>query len=701
MPSQNQSAESPILKKSAFWGILLKGFVTELYRRKLGGKTLPFTSMKPLLTLVFLLAVSCLAWSQQELIDSYRQELKKEKIDTSRIHIIGDLSRMLILNSDTTEALALLKEGLELCKKQNYDYGYGHIYNGYGIHYLEISRFDEAEAYFQKSYDYFKKSKKDTAPLGVATALGNLSLIAETKRDIEKAVRLQLQALDVWQSSAFPERFVAVGNMYINIGNLYTKVGQHDKAIIYTKKAVETRLNADIKDADLATSYIYLLNSFIKNNQLDSAQKYLLTTQTLVNDLKNPVVYMRYYAVLGEIGMAEKNYEKALGQYQLALQYAQQTQKITFQISSSMGIARCYQELKQPAEAIPFLAQSLQLAEKGNRLEAKTRALKGLAEAYHQLNNDQQAFAYFTQYNALKDSIQAEETKLKLNDIDTKYQTVQKENQILQLEKDKSRQNTLIYGLLLGILAVAGIGGLMYRNVANQRKIAQQETLLKEKEIQQLQQERQLVATNSILKGQEEERTRVARDLHDGLGGILTSVKLTLGKVRGNFILPEASTVVFARALEQLDLAINEMRRVAHSMMPEALVRYGLPDSLKDFCEDLNETGQVKVHLQVLGMENRLDSSVEVVLYRIVQELLNNILKHAQATDAYVQVVRRDAIVHLTVEDNGKGFDLKQADHRKGAGMRNVENRVAYLGGTLDIQSAIGEGTSVEIEIKL
>jgi len=100
-------------------------------------------------------------------------------------------------------------------------------------------------------------------------------------------------------------------------------------------------------------------------------------------------------------------------------------------------------------------------------------------------------------------------------------------------------------------------------------------------------------------------------------------------------------------------------------------------------------------------MEQRLDSSVEVVLYRIVQELLNNILKHAQATDAYVQLVRRDEIVHLTVEDNGKGFDPKQAEHHKGAGMRNIENRVAYLGGTLDIQSAVGEGTSVEIEIKL
>jgi two-component system NarL family sensor kinase len=657
--------------------------------------------MKPLLTLVFLLAVSCLAWSQQELIDSYRQELKKEKIDTSRIHIIGDLSRMLIMNSDTTEALALLKEGLDLCKKQNYDYGYGHIYNGYGIHYLETSRFDEAEVYFQKSYDYFKKSKKDTAPLGAATALSNLGMIAETKRDIEKAVRLKLQALDVWKATPFPERFHAVGNIYINIGGLYSKEGQYEKATYYTKKGIETRLNANIKDVDLGISYIFLLNDFVRNKQLDSAANYIKTVESLVNELKSPVLYMRYYGSLGELEYEQKNFEKALQYSQFLLSYAQQTKKVGYEISGYLAIAKCYQQLNQSTNALPFFNNALRLAEKVNRIDSRKSALKGLAEVYHQLNNDKEAYRYLTQFNVLKDSIQAEETKVKLNDIDTKYQATQKENQILVLEKEKRQQNTLIYGLIGGLLVVSLLGGLMYRNVSNQRKIAQQETLLKEKEIQQLQQERQLVATNSILKGQEEERTRVARDLHDGLGGILTSVKLTLSKVRGNFILPEASTVVFARALEQLDLAINEMRRVAHSMMPEALVRYGLPDSLKDFCEDLNETGQIKVHLQVLGMENRLDSSVEVVLYRIVQELLNNILKHAQATDAYVQLVRREEIVHLTVEDNGKGFDVKQAENQKGAGMRNIENRVAYLGGTLDIQSTVGEGTSVEIEIKL
>lgn len=656
--------------------------------------------MKKCYILLSLILLSCVVFSQETRIQAYQEELKKEKIDTSRIHLIGDLARLLIMNSDTAEALKWLNEGLVLCKKQNYDYGFGHIYNGFGIYYLETSRLSQAKPYFQMSYEYNKKSKKDTAPLGAATALGNLSLIAESEHDIESAVNLKLQALDIWKASPFSERYIAVGNLYISIGTLYSKENQFDKAIYYNKKGIETRLNADLRDSDLATSYVFLMNNFIRSNQLDSASKYVSIIESLVNEIKSPTLYMRYYGSMGELEFERKNFEKALSYNQSMLDYAKQAQRKVNEISAYLNIAKCYQQLKQPAQALPYFKEALIMSEKANRIEGRKSAMQGLADTYHQLKNDTEAFRYLSQYNVLKDSIIAEETKVKLNEIDTKYQAAQKEKQILVLEKESRHQDTLIYGLLGGLAALVLIGGLIYRNLSSQQKIAKQQTILKEKEIQQLQQERQLVATNSILKGQEEERTRVARDLHDGLGGLLTSIKLTLSKVKGNFILPEASVGVFARALEQLDNAISEMRRVAHSMMPETLVRYGLPDALKDFCDDINETGKINIHLQLLGMEKRLESSVEVVIYRIIQELLNNILKHAEASDAYLQLaLNQSGIISLTVEDNGQGFNLAQLEHNKGAGMRNIENRVAYLGGKINIQSQPNDGTSVLIEI--
>ena len=157
--------------------------------------------------------------------------------------------------------------------------------------------------------------------------------------------------------------------------------------------------------------------------------------------------------------------------------------------------------------------------------------------------------------------------------------------------------------------------------------------------------------------------------------------------------------MTFTRALTQLDGAISEMRRVAHSMMPETLVRFGLIEALNDFCEGISSSGQLKVTMQDFGFEERLDSSIEIVLYRVVQELLNNVLKYAEATEAQVQLTRVGSNVSLTVEDNGKGFDVNSLETSKGAGFRNVQARVDYLNGKLDIQSTPEEGTSVLVEI--
>ncbi len=650
--------------------------------------------MKALYTLL-LTWVSCFpGWGQKEEMEQLRNKLKVEKIDTSKIHLIGDLARLLLMNSDTVEAIQLLKEGLILCKKQNYDYGYGHIYNQWGFYRQGISQFDQAEKYYQLSYEYYRKSKKDTAPLGAATALGNLGLIAQYKGDIERAIKLYLQSLDIWQASGLSERYTTIGNIYANVAGLYSKEGQYEKAIYYDKKGIETRHRFLKRDSDLGSAYLFLADDFTKNKQLDSAKKYLTTAQALVDEFNVPVLYLRYYGVTSKIAFEEKDYQKSLEQGKQMLKYAQELKRALPEMNADLLIAKSYLKLNQPEKAISHLMELIAMSYKVNGSELRKNAFPELAGAYHLLHKDTDAYRWLMQYTALKDSLNDNENKLKINDIDTKYQTAQKEKQILLLEKEKQTQNVLIYSLIAGITAVTLIGFLFFRNIHIRKQIA-------DKEVQQLRQERQLIATNSILKGQEEERTRVARDLHDGLGGLLSGIKLTLNNVKGNVILPESGALAFSRAMTQLDAAIVEMRRVAHSMMPEALVRFGLPEALQDFCEGISESGQLKVNLQTFGLENRLDSSVEVVLYRIVQELLNNVIKHAHATEAYVQITRDESHLNLTVEDNGKGFDTNLLSINKGAGMSNVETRVAYLNGKLDIQSKPQEGTSVLIEINL
>jgi signal transduction histidine kinase len=178
---------------------------------------------------------------------------------------------------------------------------------------------------------------------------------------------------------------------------------------------------------------------------------------------------------------------------------------------------------------------------------------------------------------------------------------------------------------------------------------------------------------------------------------MLSGVKLSLGAMKGNIILSEDNTRLFAKVLGQLDHSISEMRRVAHNMMPEALVKLGLQQAIQDYCDGLNESIQLHFKIQFHGLENRLEAATEIVVYRIVQELINNVVKHADATVVLVQIMHHDNNLNITIEDNGKGFDVSSSS--KGDGLNNVRSRVDYLKGQLDIQSFPGKGTSVHIDI--
>lgn len=158
---------------------------------------------------------------------------------------------------------------------------------------------------------------------------------------------------------------------------------------------------------------------------------------------------------------------------------------------------------------------------------------------------------------------------------------------------------------------------------------------------------------------------------------------------------------VFERSLDMIDTSIKELRRVAHNMMPEMLTKFGLDEALREYCNTINATKLLTVKYQSHGMTARMDKSSEIIIYRIIQELLNNTLKHAAAKEAFVQLIREDSRLNIVVEDNGKGFDANFSENNKGAGWVNIRSRVEYLKGQLDIHSEQGKGTLVNIEFNV
>jgi signal transduction histidine kinase len=280
-------------------------------------------------------------------------------------------------------------------------------------------------------------------------------------------------------------------------------------------------------------------------------------------------------------------------------------------------------------------------------------------------------------------------------ELKTKYETEKKDDQLNLQHAEIAKRRSITHAISVLTVLLLFIFILVYRTFKQKQKLQAQRIL-------QLEAEKQLSATEAVLKGEEQERTRLAKDLHDGLGGMLSGIKFSLNTMKENLIMTPDNAQAFERSIDMLDSSIQEMRRVAHNLMPETLLKYGLDTALKDFCSYINGSGVLKVNYQSFGLENiKMEESVSVSVYRIIQELVNNILKHANAGFALVQLTLSGDTLLIDVEDDGKGFELTVLDKRKGIGWNNIYSRLEYLNGKLDVQSQPGKGTSIHIEIKL
>lgn len=171
--------------------------------------------------------------------------------------------------------------------------------------------------------------------------------------------------------------------------------------------------------------------------------------------------------------------------------------------------------------------------------------------------------------------------------------------------------------------------------------------------------------------------------------------------MKGNLIITARNVEAFERSLDMLDSSIKEIQRFAHDMIPETLLKFGLDAALKDFCSDINQSGVLQVNYQSIGLENaEVEQTASIAIYRIIEELLNNTIEHADVKTAIVQVSKTNKRISITVEDNGKGFNTAILNGKKGIGWNNIESWVDSLGGKVDIKSEPGKGTSVLVEFK-
>ncbi|NCU06219.1 MAG: sensor histidine kinase, partial [Chitinophagaceae bacterium] len=360
---------------------------------------------------------------------------------------------------------------------------------------------------------------------------------------------------------------------------------------------------------------------------------------------------------------------------------------------SYRGLGIYYFFQKDFEQAKTMALKALKVAGEEKLLQEKAKILDLLAQIHFAMQDLATGRQYALQSEMILDSISNTNIQKNIIDIEKKYESERKDNEIKLQRSELKQKNTINYLLIGGAVTLLVLSLLSYRNYRQKQNIQQQR-------ITELETEKQLAATEAVLKGEEQERTRLAKDLHDGLGGMLSGIKYTLNNMKGNLIMTEENAQAFGRSIDMLDSSIREMRRVAHNMMPEALVKFGLDTALRDFCNDINKSGALQVQYQSIGLEGiNIEQTKSVTIYRIVQELLNNTMKHASAKNALVQLSYNDGNLTITVEDDGKGFDAAVLKQSKGIGWSNIQNRVEFLKGKWDVDSQPGKGTSVNIEM--
>lgn len=202
----------------------------------------------------------------------------------------------------------------------------------------------------------------------------------------------------------------------------------------------------------------------------------------------------------------------------------------------------------------------------------------------------------------------------------------------------------------------------------------------------------------ALVLTQDNERKRIASDLHDSLGSLLSSVRLRFNGLQETFTknVPEKA-VKFNDTLSLLDDSIQELRKIAHNMLPVSLSRFGLKSALHTFIQHINLSEQLDVDLQMLGLEERLPESIEVVVYRICQELVQNVIKHARASRMQIQIIHHHDSLNIIVADNGKGMDTKHIT--PGFGFETIRSKVALYNGTFEIDSQPERGSMVLVDL--
>ncbi|MGH1517142.1 tetratricopeptide repeat-containing sensor histidine kinase [Chryseobacterium sp. JK1] len=474
----------------------------------------------------------------------------------------------------------------------------------------------------------------------------------------------------------------------INLANLYISFNR-DKAMHYAQLANKISLETG-EAIHIASSFGILAELAIQDKNYDVAKSYFLKASMEIG--KSPVrdqnIELSILESLSGISEQQGNYKEALMYYKSFVDkyksvYDQEKLDITKRLESQFEKER--QEQK-------YIKLQLESDKKAQKIKLMNILRAQREQVYNNLKLTEENQRERLKFSELESEKRAQQLRL------AKLETERKNNDIknykeLLIFKEKINTYYFVFIIIFIVLIILLLYGYKQR-VKSMKQRDELHALAMEKEKQNT----KIATLTALLEGQEQERGRLARDLHDGLGGLLSGTKLQL-----SYLDPHQSETIekgISKSINQIDGAVEELRRVAHNLMPDLLIKYGLEAAIKEFASRMS-TNVLNIHTEFINYSNSISEEKQLIVYRIIQELVNNAIKHANTSEIIIQISEEEKVLNITVEDSGNGFDPASQNMKKTAGFHNIESRVQFLKGTMNITSELNIGTSIELQIPI
>lgn len=513
----------------------------------------------------------------------------------------------------------------------------------------------------------------------------------------DEALKAYIEGLDVSSIENTTERNL----IKLGLGEVYLKQKEYEKASFLFSELLEVK--NENNSAPIANFYLGVI-AFEKGN-LALAKEYYTKAIDELTVTEAPKFKLWIQLNLGRLAAAENKNDEAFSIYEATMSTALNSNYFDIYTEAVLEYGKVCMKLEQYQMAEMALSMAYTNAIQWNRLELQKKIINSLRLTYQAKGDYENAYNLMTQYLGVSNQIIKQQNSKAIKEIEVKYQTLQKENQIYELKEEQlakqseiERQKTIkkafLYGFLALLIPIIALLFVYYQKLQTQSQLNQQQEELNTQKITSLLNSQELALARTSLDAQQEERHRIAKQLHDSIGGNLAGIKLQLANLKGN-------TTFQKDVMNQVNDTYELVRDISHDLVPKKFHQHAFTFLIENYIEQLRKNSEIEITFSAHPKDkiNDLPKKLKIELYQITQELFTNTIKHANATSVEIHLNIHDAIFQLIFEDDGKGFEVE--NFRKGIGLKNIESRLQQLDAELILDSTPKRGTVITIQIPL